>query len=248
MNFKTDYKVNNYRFHTSKLTGRLHIGKSNSKLGKMISIGYVSGNDNITLKSGEIVTDCEGTCSGVNCSECSKCCYAIRSFRQYPSKTINCIENTMQLRTNMTQHFLDISNYIEANNIKVVRYTESGEIESLRQFTELMRVATINNETTFYLYTKNYAVLRAYFDLQELPKNVYVLVSVWNNNGVNEWNEFKSHNNVKCFAVGNYSLGNGAHCPAYKTVDGKSKRVNVSCADCKLCFNNSTKIVYCNLH
>lgn len=230
---------------------RLHITKSNSKLGNMASLGYIPSNDTITLKSGILVSDCKGTCGKVNCSECKKNCYAIRSYRQYNGKTVACIENTIQMRETPLTHFDEISNYIKENNVTVFRYLESGEIESYRQFEYFVDMVKNNPETLFYMYTKNYDVLFTFFfvNMKRLPQNLIILLSVWGETGKTEFSKFERFQGIKCFAV-NSNLPVDCFCPAYsKDENGKAKlNKNMTCEKCGLCFRSTAKIIGCFEH
>lgn len=227
---------------------RFHATRSNSKLGKMLAISYVPGADFRFLKNGTLVSDCKGTCGCVDCKHCERACYACRSYDQYPAVTLNRVENTMQLREDIQQHFSDIGDYIEKHHVAIVRYTESGEIESYEQFYALYWLAKCTPDTRFYLYTKNYDVLRRFFRYHVLPDNLVVLVSIWGDLGREEWNEFKKYSNVKCFAVHAEDLMPAIMCPAYKLVNGKVVRTGKTCAECKLCFDSKAKMIGCYEH
>lgn len=236
---------------TKDCKAQFHPTLSNSKLGgkdvHMMGISYMPGPECITFKNGEKVTDCKGTCT--NCADCMNACYAINSCKRFPNVTKNRVENTLQLREDIEQHFADIYWTIKDNNINVVRYTESGEIENINQFMHLYWLAMDLKSVKFYLYTKNYNVLREFFNNHVLPNNLVVLISVWGENGVAAWNEFKKYSNVKCFAV-NSDLKVACYCPAYhKDENGKVYRDNdMTCARCKLCFNSTAKIIGCYEH
>ena len=232
---------------------QFHPTFSNSKLGgkeiHMMGISYLPGLDYLLFKNGEKVTDCKGTCT--NCADCINACYAVNSCKRFPNVTKNRVENTLQLRENIEQHFADIYWTIKDNNINVVRYTESGEIENINQFVHLYWLAMDLPTVKFYLYTKNYNVLREFFNNHVLPHNMVVLISVWGKNGVAAWNEFKKYSNVKCFAV-NSDLKVACYCPAYrKDENGKVYRVTddrAKCGNCKLCFDSTAKIIGCYEH
>lgn len=232
-------------------TAQFHGTFSNSKLGgkdvKMMGVSYVPGRDPIRLSNGDMVTDCLGTCE--NCDECVNGCYAIKSFKRFPTVAKNRIENTLQLRNDRIKHFSDMENAIISNNIEIVRYTESGEIEDFYQFKALYTMAVKMPNVRFYLYTKNYDVLRTFFRRYVLPQNMVVLVSVWGKQGRDEWEEFKYYNNVKCFAV-NSDMSVSCYCPAYR-VDGSGKvkrDESMTCAKCKLCFDSKAKVIGCYEH
>lgn len=231
---------------------RFHGTFGNGKLGKhVMAVSYVPGNGLLHFKDGRLVSDCLGTCSKVDCSQCGKfgICYAINSYVIRPNVTIARIENTLQLRNDMKKHFQDLEKAIRDNGVKVVRYTESGELESYEQLINLYNVAIRNPETRFYLYTKNYQVLRCFFDFRVLPTNMVVLISVWGDQGRDAWNEFKKYRNVKCFAV-NSDMQVTCNCPAYyKDENGKTKRdSSATCEKCRLCYDSKAKIIGCLEH
>lgn len=237
-----------------------HPTMANDKLGgkkhNIMAVSYVPGKELLTLKNGDLVSDCPGTCGAVDCSQCGKrgVCYAIDSFVQYPAVTVNRVENTMQLRSDIDQHFEDIKAAIIKNKVNIVRYTESGEFESQEHFDKFIDLALGMPEVHFYAYTKNYTVLRTYFSRGlELPANVVILISVWGTQGIAEYNEFKEHNNIKCFAV-NSDMKVEAMCPAYrKDENGKVTRVKsdaVKCGNCGLCTGKhpNVRVIGCVEH
>lgn len=219
----------------------------NGKLGDILGISYLPMDGLDYLKSGLLLTDVPGTCK--NCEECSRKCYARSSNKRFEKVTIRNVSNTLQLRNDIDQHFTDIENYIVTHNVKIVRYTESGEIESLKQFEKLVNLAQKLHNVLFYLYTKNYDVLRDFFATSVLPNNMTVLVSVWGKVGVNEWNEFKQYHNVKCFAV-NSDLQPRVFCPAYTKGKNGKARLNpeMTCKKCGLCYRSKASVIGCLEH
>ena len=212
-------------------------GKTGGKHDHFMAIGYYPGRGYLYFKStGELVADIIGTCGHVNCEECQKKCYAVSMCKRFQDACKHRIENTLQLRQDIDQHFSDIKAAIISDKIKIVRYTDSGEIESFEQFVKLVGLAKDLENVRFYLYTKNYTVLRDFFKHCELPDNMIVLVSVWGETGLNEYNEFKHHKNIKAFVV-NSTLKPEAMCPAYKKINGKVKlNKSMTCARCGLCW------------
>ena len=233
--------------YVKNLKARFHASYGNEKTGGkkqgMMAIGYYPGRGYLMYKNGSLVSDILGSCGCVDCSNCEKKCYAISMIKRYEKACIARIENTMQLREDMTAHFKAIYDTIIKDKIKIVRYTDSGEIENYLQFVKLVNLALSLPSTNFYLYTKNYAVLREFFgEDKELPKNMVVLISVWGNLGKSEFREFEKHRNIKAFAV-NSDIQCNAVCPAYRNVNGKVKLdKRMTCAECGFCWGKYPKI------
>ena len=238
---------------------QFHPTLSNDKLGgkkfNIMGISYVPGNTFFYLKDGTLVSDCPGTCNNVDCSGCGKrgICYAIDSYCQYPAVTLNRVENTIQLRLNPEKHFQDIKQSIIDNKINTVRYTESGEIIDYAHFERIINLCNDLKSVNFYLYTKNYKVLYTYFSkYDDLPENLVILISIWKETGVKEYNDFKDHKNIKAFVVNNPDIKVQAMCPAYKEINGKVVRIktdNVKCGNCGLCTAKSNcKVIGCIEH
>lgn len=225
--------------------------KTGGKNEQMMAIGYMPSKGILTFKDGTIVSDCLGTCGKVNCDECMKKCYAVSMVKRYEIARKNRIENTLQLRTDINQHFNDIYHTILSDKIKIVRYTDSGEIESYLQFVKLVNLALSLPSTQFYLYTKNYDVLRTFFtENKELPNNMVVLISIWGKLGKKEYNEFKNHRNIKAFVV-NSDIKTDCTCPAYKVINGKVRlNKEMTCAKCGLCTGKhpNIKVIGCLEH
>lgn len=236
-----------------------HPTMSNDKLGgkkqKIMAVSYVPGNELLYLKNGTLVSDCIGTCGKVDCNGCAHrgVCYAIDSFCQYNAVTLNRVENTLQLRSDMAGHFEEIYQAAIEKGVNTIRYTESGEIESYEQFLEVVRLSERLPGVEIYLYTKNYPVLYRFFKSRELPENMTVLISIWENVGVAAWNDLKEHAGIKAFVVNNDAIKCDAMCPAYRKDDkGKVRRVKsdaVKCGNCRLCTRaRKAKVIGCLEH
>ena len=250
--------------YTEDCTPRFHGSYDVEKLGgkkeKILAVGYVPGAGLHYLKDGTLITDCPGTCGYVDCSQCGSrdICYAMRDFFQYVDYSRNCIENTLQIREDMAKHFADLRAEIVANDIDVLRYTQSGEIESCEQFLQVVSIAE-DLGTDVYLYTKNYDVLYRFFDVdgRELPETMTVLISIWGKQGVAEYEHFKHHAGIKAFVVNNDEIKADAQCPAYREQTDEKGRTRVrlvkedwaKCGNCKLCTRSrSCKVIRCLEH
>ena len=226
--------------------------KTGGKDAGMMAIGYWPGRGILYYKNGAPVSDCLGTCGCVNCEACEKECYAVAMVKRFKDAGKARIRNTMQLRENINQHFDDIRAAILRDKIKMVRYTDSGEIESYLQFAKLVNLALGLPSVRFYLYTKNYEVLREFFGGgRELPKNMVVLISIWEDLGEKEFSEFSKHENIKAFAVKPATVKPQVMCPAYKMEGGRVKlNKEMTCAKCGLCIGTrgNAKIIGCLEH
>lgn len=239
---------------------RFHATLDNSKLGglecKIMAVGYVPGAGIDHFSDGRMITDCTGTCGAVDCSGCGLhgVCYAIDSHTRYTHKTINNVENTMQLRSDMGAHFNDIYKAAVDNNVDTIRYTESGEIENYEQFEHVITLAGRVPDKELYLYTKNYDVLDTFFGAgYELPENVTVLISIWENTGVDAYERYKHHAGIKAFVVDNDSVKADAQCPAYILDESGTVVMNKApaarCGNCKLCTRaRAAKVIRCLNH
>lgn len=227
--------------------------KTGGKSDGMMAIGYFPAAGILYYKDGTPVSDCLGTCGNVDCSGCQKKCYAVSMVKRYKDARKARIQNTLQLRNDIYQHFADIKAAIIRDKIHVVRYTDSGEIETYQQFLLLTNLASALPAVHFYLYTKNYSVLREYFDKDgyEIPKNMVVLISIWEDLGEKEFFEFRHHRNIKAFAVKPATVKPEVMCPAYKIENGRVKlNKEMTCAKCGLCsgMHGNVQIIGCLEH
>lgn len=237
------------------LTPRFHATMNSSKLGgkreKIVGVSKVPGKGLVRFKDGRIVSDCTGTCSAVDCSGCEKACYARRSFIQYPTVTVNRVENTMLARTDIERFISSIYEYAVKVKATTIRYTESGEIETYTELETLMRYAEMYPDINLYFYTKAYNFLAKYItENYVLPENVTVLLSIWGKHGVKEYECFKNISGIKAFVVNNADYKPDIICPAYHMVNGKVKQNKaVKCGNCKACTRaRDFKVIGCYEH
>lgn len=225
----------------------------------IMAVAYVPGPGVLQyVGTGDLVSDCPGSCHGVDCSICSQPgnCYAIRDYRRFPAYRRNCIANTLQLRADMEKHFSDLRATIIADGIETVRYTQSGEIESYDQFLHVVQLAE-DLGVEVYLYTKNYPVLYRYFDEgRELPETMTVLISIWGQDveAIRAYEALKGHAGIKAFVVDNDDYEADATCPAYRAdAPGKKARLVkedwAKCGHCRLCTRaKACKVIRCAKH
>lgn len=127
--------------------------------------------------------------------------------------------NINTIRLNVTGDFLD----------------ESGNPD-LTYINALKEAAKKNPDITFYGYTHAWKELTPYF--KDMPENVHVLASV---NNKDEAKEAKALGWHYARVTESYDREkNEVYCPVDKAKKEKRKP-NITCAECKLCFNQREK-------
>lgn len=220
----------------------------NIKVGNMGTISKLMGDDPIYVKS--MNTAVVGTC-GHNCAGCKNKCYVKKSYR-YPSVILSHARTTIAFRENLVSAFNDMDKQLtnKRKPFEIVRINQSGEIESTAELNHYYELAAKHPETKFYLYTKNFVALKA-SDLESMPENITILISVWHEYGIDTYNELKHMPNVKAFVYMdgyNYEMEVGTMCNAYDK-NGKMDH-RITCDKCRKCFDRveSHKVVGCYEH
>ena len=226
-----------------------------------IKIGNTMWSWNKLAGSGEIA-GCKGTC-GKYCKGCydpknpkKSPCYVFKSYVQYgwDKSTVvkSHIQNTKIMRENLIKAFAEIEQQIRRAKKKptAIRIHASGEIESVKELKLWTIVADEFPGIYFYLYTKNYKTVEAVLkDIKELPKNFYINISIWHENGVKFYNKWKQLKNIRAFVYDDgvgLKLKPDCYCPAYDK-NGKLHH-DITCDKCKICFQDKAKICACYAH
>lgn len=233
---KKNYELTNGVVYDLHITGdtHIHVSKGNAKLGAGVwNFSLLPGDEPLKRKDGLQLTNIAGTCSGC-CEVCKKECYAINSALMHHNVNIRAWgENTMLARENMSVFFSELQNFIDRNEVSVIRAHVSGEFFSFEYMVAFIQFAKRNEDVTFYFYTKRYKWLEDAEDvfggdLEKSVPNLHPLVSEWHNN----------YSNPRGFAEFHYDDGTDPelkkmfHCPA---VDKKGRETGVTCAMCKRC-------------
>lgn len=226
----------------------------NIKLGGSIwSYSSLMGDDSIYID--RLGFSVKGTCGGF-CGACKEKCYVRKSYR-YTCVKFGHARNTLAMRQDPARAGEELSGYITRAKNKPVacRLDQSGEIESYEQLLAFIRVAADHPETPVYVYTKAYdIVIPALLD-GIVPENLIILISIWHEYGLDDYNKVKHLPNVKAFVYDDglfdYSaagLESTTTCKAYGA-DGKLDH-KITCARCKKCFKarDSWKVIFCKDH
>lgn len=226
---------------------RAQFNKSgNIKLGNTWNFSTVYGDEIKTIFFNGVKYEAAGTC-GKHCKGCKNDCYVKKSYR-YPSVVYSHIRNTIAIRTNPAAAFNDLETAIEKAKIKpdIIRINQSGELENKSMLAGWCKMAAKYPNIKFWLYSKAYNIIIPALLAGEVPENMTVLISIWHNFGIKEFNKVRHLNNVKAFVYDdgyNYQEKNieiQTYCKAYTMQNGKmTLNHNITCDRCKKCFNRS---------
>lgn len=225
----------------------------NIKLGNMGTWSTLYGNDSHYVE--KLGTSICGTC-GNHCKGCKKDCY-VRASCRYGSVIYGHAIRTIAIRDYIDELEASLISQLKRKRkpFEYVRINQSGEIETLRQLEMFMNIASETPETDFYLYTKAFDIVIPYLlkNADVLPKNITILISIWHEYGIAEFNQVKHIPNIKAFvycdgfdyeAVG---LEIQTKCNAY---EGKKLNHELTCDKCKKCMNRceTCKVIGCDAH
>lgn len=234
--------------------GNIKLGKS----GKLVTWSTLMSDKDIFIPN--LGYSIKGTCPK-GCT-CAPNCYVKKSYNRFPlSSPFGHAKNTLGLRTCPDKVFADLNKQLVnnennkniKNKIKIVRINQSGDIETEYELYSWCELAKKHPKIKFYLYTKNYAVaeeciINGY--VGGLPDNFHILYSIWQNNGVKEFERVKNYRNVHAFIYsdGKEGISTTNYCPAY---DKKGKMNHkYTCETCGKCFSKAAinKMVACFDH
>ena len=230
------------------------VGGGNIKLGNNPLFGSWS-----TMKGGDdeirFVKKYGGSCSGTcgDCAKhCSSSCYVNHSYR-YGSVIQRHAINTVYMKEDVAKTFRILDEQLAARKKKfeIVRINQSGELTGFDELKHWVELATKHPETKFYVYTKNYSVVKRLVDSKiPVPDSFTILISIWHKQGLDEFNKLKHLPYIKAFVYddGELHIVPQTYCKAY---DDKGKLDhNISCDKCKKCFNRNAQhqIIACKSH
>jgi len=208
----------------------VHIQDGNRKLGKGIyTVNLLAGDEPLTLKNGQQLTNIAGTCKGC-CDGCKHDCYAIRAqlFRNSNMKSWN--DNTILATQEIDVFFDEIQKFIDRNIVGAMRFHSMGELPSYNYLLHMVRLAKNNPDVKFYTYTKRFTWVEKYLmDNHEFPSNLVVNMSIWHKNYDNPYHlpEFIYDDGTE------EDVAKLPHCPA---VDTKGHETGMVCSRCKRCL------------
>ena len=212
----------------------------------------------------------QGTCSGV-CEFCGHPqpgkkrppCYVAKSYRQ-PDVIKGHARNTLALRQDTQKAFKDLDGQLRRKRkpVTMVRINQSGEVQNVEEFGGWTWLSDEHPFVDFWLYTKRFEVVVPEILEKGLPENMTVLISIWHEQGIEEYKKLAHLPNVKAFVYCDPKKPGGwgpeeyakhgiiiqTFCMAY---DEKGKlNHDVTCDICTKCFNRveSCKVIGCYDH
>lgn len=217
-------------------TMKISLVRGNSKLGKGIyTFNLLPGDEPISTKDKGQLTNVRGTCGGC-CNECEKLCYAVSDARRFHNTCIPSLaKNTLIMRHDIDDMFSQLKDACIKQNVKVLRYHSSGEIESYDYLLHMVNLAKELTNIQFYFYTKRFKFVEKYLkEYNEFPKNLICNISEWKGN-TKEFN-FTGLNIFTYDDGTDEKLKSVSHCPA---VNKNGHATGISCDKCKRCFSKN---------
>ena len=229
--------------------------KGNIKTGyKVLTWSKLKGNKEYFIK--DLKCCVCGSC-GKYCSGCDKGCYVTKSYR-YSS-----VIKSHAIRTIAIRYFLDdlkecLIKQLQRMRKKpdYVRIHQSGEFETLQEFLMHIDIARQFPDITFYAYTKAYDIIVPYIlqHADTMPDNFIILISIWNECGIKEYNLLKHLPFIKafvCLTGYDYAAAGIDITTVCNAYDSKGKlNHELTCDKCKKCMlcNDNNKCIGCVEH
>lgn len=184
------------------------ISKGNKKMGKI---------PNISLTPIVSCKDCVDICG--------KYCYAMKSYRMYPSVRKAWDANYRLATSDLAEFFNQVEKQIQQTSKNFFRWHVGGDIISVQYLTGMMMLAQVFPATKFLCFTKQYGIVNAVRSVTTIEPNLQLVFSAWP--GV--------------------QLVNPHNFPVAWMQDGTEDRVPATaiecpglCEDCGMCFELST--------
>lgn len=119
-----------------------------------------------------------------NCKGCRTKCYALKSYRMYPSVRKSWDENLTLARQKPSEYFNMVRDYLAKKPHRFFRWHVSGDILNQRYLGEMFRIALEFPNVRFLAFTKMY-----HLDYTDKPANITIVFSAWPGQPIeNKWN------------------------------------------------------------
>ena len=193
--------------------------------GKMTLIPSIS-------TSKKLNENCQRMSCSDNCDCICKYCYADKTMAMYPNLAKALENNTAILTRELT--FTEVKEIAKFFlNTAIARFESFGDLNNEVQLINYIRIARAARHTKFALFTKQYSIVKKYFESgKRFPDNVTLILSspfidhTLNDSLVNSFKQY--HRRVITFTVTRDKENPGINC-------GKRR-----CVECRNCYDAKT--------
>ena len=190
--------------------------------GKMTAIPSIS-------TSKKLNANCQKMSNSNNCDCICKYCYADHTIAMYPRLEASLANNTAILTRELT--FTEIREIAKQFlNTAIVRFESFGDLNNEMQLLNYVRIARAAKHTKFALFTKQYGIVKSYFESgKRFPDNVTLILSspyidhTLNESFVLAFKQY--HRRVITFTVTRDSTNSEINCGARR------------CVECRNCYD-----------
>ena len=173
--------------------------------------------------------------SCLNCYECKKYCYALKSYKQYP-RTKTAWNRNLELCFYFLPIFEhEMREFLTYYNPKYFRLHSAGDFFSQDYLNAWIQIIKEFPNITFLAYTKSYDHLK----FNDIPGNFKLFFSIEPNS---EMPKEKYHSIKHAYIEADNRINNSFVCPT--TIKEHKK---ITCDKCLRCFKGNKNVVF-NLH
>jgi len=165
---------------------RVSISNANSKMGNVASVSILP------------FLSCPGRCAG----SCGVKCYAAKLANLRPSVLKSYARNQALAMYRPDLYWAQVN--VAVMSVRYFRFHVSGDILNRDYFDHVVEVARSNQKTEILMFTKRYEIVNKWIaDNGELPENLHILFSGWENlkpvnpHKLPETNVFKSEDEIR---------------------------------------------------
>ena len=165
---------------------RVSISNANSKMGNVASVSILP------------FLSCPGRCAG----SCGVKCYAAKLANLRPSVLKSYARNQALAMYRPDLYWAQVN--VAVMSVRYFRFHVSGDILNRDYFDHVVEVARNNQKTEILMFTKRYEIVNKWIaDNGELPENLHILFSGWENlkpvnpHKLPETNVFKSEDEIR---------------------------------------------------
>lgn len=171
---------------------------------------------------------------------CRKGCYACKGNFLFPNVKESLLNNLNDFLKDSEKFFNDIIEYLNNDDIqfKYFRWFSSGDIVNYEFLKGIVRVAENTSQTQFLCFTKKFNLVNEYLENNDIPSNLNIVFSGWDNTFEIE-NPYNLPTTIVKFKDASRNID----------IPETAIQCNGSCKTCKACWNiKNGEMVYFNQH